>query len=187
MKLSIIIPYYKTLEYTKELLKVLEPQLTAGIEVIIIDDGCNEKELDNYKAKVIHLDKNSGNASIPRNKGLEIASGEYIAFIDSDDLISEDYIMQILHKIKKQPDMILLSWKSQETEVIAKDRLPNWNCAVWCRVYKRELIKDRKFDETLKIAEDWKFNKDLKPQRIKCIDKIIYFYNIRKGSLTGRK
>lgn len=187
MKLSIIIPYYKTYEYTKKLFEVLEPQLTKEIEVILVDDGCNEKRLDNFKAKIIHLEKNSGNASIPRNKGLDIASGEYITFIDSDDLVSEDYIQQILHKISKNPDMILLSWKSDETTIIAKDRLPNWNCAVWCRVYKKELIEGKRFDEELVIAEDWKFNKDLKPKRVKCIDKIVYFYNLRQGSLTRRK
>ena len=187
MKLSIIIPYYETYEYTKELFKVLEPQLTDEVEIILIDDGCNEKKLDEFKAKVVHLEKNSGNASVPRNKGLEIAQGEYITFIDSDDLVSDDYLIHILNKIQKQPDLILLSWQSQETKVIAKDRLPNWNCAVWCRVYKRELIQGRKFDEHLKIAEDWKFNQGLKPKRTKCVDKIIYFYNIRKGSLTGRE
>ena len=114
MKLSIIIPYYNTLKETKELFKVLEPQLTNEVEVIVIDDGCNCKELDNLKAKVIHLNKNSGNASIPRNKGLEIATGEYIGFIDSDDLVSNDYITQILTKIRKQPDIIYISWKSTE-------------------------------------------------------------------------
>ena len=91
-KLSIIIPYYKTLEYTKKLFAVLEPQLTPQVEVILIDDGCNETELDNLKAKVIHLDKPSGNASHPRNVGLDNAKGEYIAFIDSDDLITNNYI-----------------------------------------------------------------------------------------------
>lgn len=62
MRLSIITPYYKTLEETKELAKVLEPQLTDEVEWIIIDDGCNEKEFDTLKAKVIHLPKNSGGA-----------------------------------------------------------------------------------------------------------------------------
>ena len=50
MKLSIITPYYDTLEYTKRLAEVLEPQLNEDIEWIIVDDGCNEKELDKLKA-----------------------------------------------------------------------------------------------------------------------------------------
>ena len=55
MRLTIITPYYKTYEYTQELAKVLEPQLNDNIEWIIVDDGCNEKRLDSFKAKVIHL------------------------------------------------------------------------------------------------------------------------------------
>ena len=100
MRLSIITPYYNTLEYTKKLAEMLEPQLTDDIEWIIIDDGCNEKELDKLKAKVIHLEKNSGGASRPRNIGLDNACGEYIAFIDSDDMVSNDYIECILNNEK---------------------------------------------------------------------------------------
>ena len=110
MKLSIITPYYKTLEYTKELAKVLEPQLTPEVEWIIIDDGCHETELDKIKAKVIHLPVPSGNASKPRNVGLENAKGEYIAFIDSDDSVSKDYIQKILEKTKEEWDYCYMSW-----------------------------------------------------------------------------
>lgn len=184
MLLSIIIPYYNTLEYTKELMKVLEPQLNNKIEVIIVDDGCNEKELDKFKAKVIHLPTNSGGASKPRNIGLDNATGKYIAFIDSDDLISEDYIERITHKLNT--DIIYLSWKMQTMDVLITDKPPKWNCAVWCRVYKRELIGNVRFDETLKIAEDWKFNEQLKPQTSRCIKKYVYYYNSgRKGSLIN--
>ena len=99
MILSIITPYYDRLKEIKELAKVLEPQLNDRIEWIIVDDGCNESELDKLKAKVIHLEENSGGASVPRNSGLDNAEGEYITFIDSDDLVSSDYINKIINKI----------------------------------------------------------------------------------------
>ena len=83
--ISIITPYYKTLHQTKHLAAILEPQLDDSIEWIIIDDGCHEQELDNLKAKVIHLENNSGGGSVPRNVGLDTARGQYILFIDSDD------------------------------------------------------------------------------------------------------
>ena len=185
MYLSIITPYYNTLEYTKRLAKVLAPQLTDKIEWIIVDDGCNEKELDNLKATVIHLKENSGAAGKPRNIGLDIATGDYITFIDSDDLVSEDYIYHILRKTKKDPDIIYLSWKGKDREVIMNPRPPRWNCAVWCRVYKRELIEHIRFDETLKIAEDFDFNKRIKADTTMSIKKQIYFYERRKGSLTN--
>lgn len=180
LKLSILIPYYNTLEETKRLFEVLEPQLTDEIEVILIDDGCNEKELDKLKANVIHLPTNSGGASKPRNIGLDNAKGEYVAFIDSDDLISEDYIETILPKLKT--DIIFLSWRSQVHNVVVTNKPPKWNCSVWCRIYRREMINTR-FDENLKIAEDWKFNQEFKYESYTHISKQIYYYNIRENSL----
>ena len=176
--LTIITPYYDTLEETKRLAEVLIPQLTNEVEWIIVDDGCNEVELDNLKAKVIHLPTNSGGASKPRNIGLDNAKGEYVAFIDSDDLISKDYIETILPKLKT--DIIFLSWRSQNVVVISKP--PKWNCSVWCRIYRREIINTR-FDENLKIAEDWKFNQEIKYESYTHISKQIYYYNIRENSL----
>lgn len=180
LKLSIIIPYYNTLEETKKLFEVLEPQLTDEIEVILIDDGCNEVELDNLKAKVIHLPTNSGGASKPRNIGLDNAKGEYVAFIDSDDSVSKDYIETILPKLKT--DIIFLSWKSEKHNVVVISKPPKWNCSVWSRVYRREIINTR-FDENLKIAEDWKFNQEIKYESYTHISKQIYYYNIRENSL----
>lgn len=185
MLLSIITPYYKTLDYTKELAKILEPQLNNKIEWIIVDDGCNEKELDKLKAKVIHLPTNSGNASKPRNIGLDKAKGKYIAFIDSDDLITFDYIEEILKHLKY--DIIFLSWKSHKHNVIIYGEPPQWNCSVWCRVYRKDIIGKTRFREDLKIAEDWAFNQEIKYENSYAIEKQIYFYNCkRKGSLTRR-
>lgn len=185
MKLSIIIPYYDTWEYTEELLNVLLPQLTDEVEVLIIDDGCNEKRLDKYPVKVIHLKDNSGTASVPRNIGLDHATGDYIAFIDSDDMVSDDYIKTILQKLKY--DIIYITWEVGKKTIMMLSKPPTWNCSVWCRVYKREIIGDIRFDESLKIAEDWKFNQEVKYKTSACIQKTIYFYNRgRKGSLlTG--
>lgn len=182
--LTIITPYYNTLEYTKELAKILEPQLNDKIEWIIIDDGCNEKELDNLNAKIIHLEKNSGGASKPRNIGLDNATGKYIAFIDSDDLVSNDYIQKILDNLTA--DIIYISWKSKVHDIKMINNPPRWNCAVWCRVYKREIIRNIRFNENLKIAEDYVFNKQIKFTTTRCIRKTIYFYNNgRKGSLIN--
>ena len=98
MKLSIITPYCDTLKLTQELAFILEKQLNSETEWIIIDDGCHEKELDKINAKIIHLGRRSGNASKPRNAGLDYARGEYIAFIDSDDKVAENYVQKIKMK-----------------------------------------------------------------------------------------
>lgn len=190
MKLSIIIPYYKVLDHIKKLFEVLEPQLDKDVEVIIIDDGCNEKELDKFKAKVIHLDTNSGGAGKPRNIGIENSTGDYIAFIDADDMISEDYISEIKKKMKEKNDIIYLSWKSDKHNVVVKDKPPFWNPTVWSKVYKRDLIKDIRFKEDINFAEDKYFNDLIKPKTSSYIEKQIYFYNTNvKESLskTGTK
>lgn len=186
IKLSIITPYYKTLEHTKRLAEVLEPQLTEDVEWIIIDDGCHEKELDTLKAKVIHLSNNSGAAGKPRNIGLDIAKGKYIGFIDSDDMVESNYIEQILKRIKYNKDIIYISWRSKKHSVVIDKKTPRWNCAVWCRVIKKSVIGNIRFKEDMKIAEDFLFVRLLKPQSSTSIKKQIYIYNVgREGSLTN--
>src|SRR5574344_206527 len=139
IKLSLITPYYKTLELTKELAKVLEPQLTNECEWIIVDDGCNEIKLDKLKAKVIH--QKNGGVSNARNKGLDIAKGEYITFIDSDDNVKPNYIKTILSKINTSNfDYCMFSWESTgylSRQIIIKDNAPSWNTSVWNCIYKK--------------------------------------------------
>lgn len=186
MKLSIITPYYNTLEYTKRLAEVLEPQLNEDIEWIIVDDGTNEKELDKLKARVIHLEENSGGASKPRNIGIDNAKGKYIGFIDSDDMVTEDYTKEILKRIKQNKDIVYLSWYGYGREHIITVKPLKWNCAVWCRVYKKELIGNIRFDENVRIAEDYIFNSMINPKSSCCVKKIIYQYNNgRKGSILN--
>lgn len=186
MKLSIIIPYYNSLIYIKELFKRLEPQLNEEVEVIIVDDGCNEKELDNFKAKVIHLGENSGGASVPRNIGLNAAIGEYIVFIDSDDNVSEDYINEILKKIKEEDfDYCYFSWQTTDYTIIIDDVPPAWNCCVWDCIYKKETIGDNRFDPKFKMAEDADFNNRVRKGKKVIIPKVLYYYNrLPRNSLT---
>lgn len=91
MQLSIITPYYKTLEYTKKLAEVLIPQLTKETEWIVVSDGdkdleelhrwidlmlCTPLKIDDMPTvKLIYSPKNSGSAGKPRNVGLDIATG----------------------------------------------------------------------------------------------------------------
>lgn len=187
MKLSIIIPYYNTANLLIELLDKLNKQMKPDIEVIVVDDCSDIPIVVDYEwLKVIRLDKNSGVAGKPRNIGLDNAKGEYIAFIDSDDMVADDYIQKILYKIQSKPDIIFLSWKMPQQTFIITSKPLKWNCAVWCRVYKREIIGETRFDESLKIAEDWKFNQAIKYNTSTCIREPIYLYNSgREGSLTN--
>ena len=77
IKLSIIIPYYNCKKYLDELLDCLAPQITDAVEVIIVDDGSDQKYKTAYEwAKVYR--KCNGGAGSARNKGIEASNGEYI-------------------------------------------------------------------------------------------------------------
>lgn len=188
MKLSIITPYYDCLEYTKKLRDVLEPQLKEDVEWIIVDDGCNEKELDDFNAIVIHLKENSGCAGIPRNIGLGLALGEYITFIDADDLVSHDFVEKILNKIENEDfDYCLMSWYSDDFKIDVKNGRPEWNCSVWGIVYKDTLIRDKRFNDC-RIGEDYIFNKEVLSGKCAFIEDFLYYYRKNeKGIMSNER
>lgn len=186
VKLSIIIPYYKTLELTKKLLDVLTPQLTEEVEVFLIDDGCMEKELEQYdKITVVHLLINMGN-SVAINTGIKLANGKYIGIIDSDDMITENYIEELLNAINNtNDDLIILDWKDMHSgQVIHRPS----NYAPWRSLYRKDIMP--MFDETIRHSSDVPFRKALdEDNKTKYyIDKVLYIYNSgREGSLTWEK
>ena len=179
MKLSIIIPTYNSNENLIRLLQILQQQMIDGVEVIVIDDHSDRPlklDFPNW-LKFIELDENSGGASVPRNIGLDNAKGQYIAFIDADDLISNDYIETILNKTNEEWDYCYISWKGQSNTVIIEDTPPKWNCCVWNCIYKKELIGNERFKPELKMAEDYDFNQRVRKGKKANITKILYYYN----------
>ena len=100
MRLSIIIPCYNAEPYIAALLTCLDRQMREDVEVIIVDDGSRVPFETDYKwAKVIR--QANGGASAARNTGLDNATGDYIAFIDADDLVADNYIETICSKISE--------------------------------------------------------------------------------------
>lgn len=184
-QLSIIIPYYKTYELTCKLLDKLIPQLTDEVEVYLIDDGCNEKRLDKYDINIIHLDKNTGGATAT-NKGLDRVIGKYIALIDSDDMITDDYIETLLKAIEERnEDVIYFDWKDMHTgQVIHRPQ----NYAPWKAIYKNKIMP--RFRDGWLFSYDVPFQEDLdklNPSKY-YINKVLYIYNSgRDGSLTVEK
>lgn len=194
MRLSIIIPYYNTAKLTDELLAGLERQMTEDVEIIVVDDGSDKeyspKLFDNLK--VVRILSNRG-VSRARNLGIKKAKGEYIAFIDSDDLVSDDYISQIFKAIETNPDTVYISWKSIDGRLgkiiqSEADEFNAWNRCIWNRVFRRSYIGGIYFDEEKQIAEDDDFLKRLPvPDSKTYISKPIYYYRAgRENSLTDR-
>ena len=187
MKLSIVIPYYKTLELTKKLLDNLMKQQTKDVEIIVIDDGCNEKSLDKYDIKVIH--KSNDGVSSARNTGLNIAQGKYIAFIDSDDNVSKDYVKNVLNKINKEEfNYCYMSWSNNKgTKYIIDNEPPEFNKSVWNCIYKKEVIGKKRFRGNMQYGEDWDFNTRVRKGKRVNITEVMYYYNDgRIDSLTDQ-
>ena len=177
IKLSIIIPVHNRKKNLDDLLKELSPQKTEEVEIIIVDDGSDIPYITDYDVKLIRLIECSGGASVPRNVGLEYVKGEYITFIDSDDMVSNDYIQTILDKTKEDWDYCYISWKCSTHTAIIKDEPPKWNCCIWNCVYKRSLIGNERFKPELKMAEDYDFNQRVRKGKKANITKILYYYN----------
>ena len=193
MKLTIIIPYFNTREYTDNLVSALLPQINDDVEVFIIDDGSREEYCEPFDGFHFHvIRKKNGGVSSARNEGLDRASGDYIAFIDSDDLVSSDYIERIMAAIKEEPDAVYLSWRTfgngwEFSCDLSKTDFPAWNLCVWNRVWKRSAIGNVRFNNKKAIAEDAQFIHDVKVKKIVKIEKFVYFYNTENpDSLTKR-
>lgn len=152
VKLTVIIPYYKTYDETTQLLSLLDKQVTEEVEVLLIYDLGTEPYTSNYNWLTIYEQPNRGLGKA-RNYGIEHAKGNYIAFIDSDDLVEDCYISNILEFVDKTPvDVLQLSWRNIDGSGITQlrtdtDMLPTWNWACWARVYKKEIIGSTRFPD----------------------------------------
>ena len=115
---SVIVPIYKVENYLKQCVDSLICQKYSNLEVILVDDGSPDgcgKICDEYKEKdsrIIVIHKENGGISSARNAGLEIAKGEYIVFIDSDDYVSDSFIYEMVEEMEKsvETDLIITSY-----------------------------------------------------------------------------
>lgn len=204
---SVIIPAYNVEDYVEKCLESIITQTYKNIEIIIIDDGSTDGTYEKC-LKFTHIDhrvklytqKNKG-VSAARNYGIERASGQYICFVDSDDQISPYYVEVMLKNIMDTNSDISLI---QYTRHLPMDSLSNkerevWNykeglikclsmtppiCCVCCKMYKKQILKDLRFDENIQIAED-KYFFYMSLTRCKKIvyqDIALYYYYERPGS-----
>lgn len=166
IRLSIVIPAYNSEPYLSKLLDCLAPQITDEVEVIVIDDGSRQQVKTDHKWCKVIRQKNMG-CSSARNKGIDKAKGQYISFIDSDDLVSKDFIVKILEKTKCEDfDVIEMSWKSLTNKMWNCDhklrdgeRLPN--PSVCTRVFNRDFIGSTRFNTQKDSTEDEDFSRKL--------------------------
>lgn len=189
-KLSIIVPIYNVEEYLDECIKLLRKQTLEDIEIILVNDGssdnslsiCNMHASKDNRIKVI--DKNNEGVSIARNKGIEVATSEYIAFMDPDDKVALDMYEKLYTSlVKNKCDIILCNYKKidkygeeviylpfeegiykkESIEYILMNMIGNISLeqqpimgSVWRGIYKKSLINkyNIRFPENIRPMQD---------------------------------
>ena len=109
MKISVIVPVYNVETYLRSCVDSILASTYTDFELILIDDGstdstgamCDEYASHDSRVHVIHQDKKG--VSIARNSGIEQSSGEYVSFVDADDVVSQSMLQQLLDALEKRP------------------------------------------------------------------------------------
>lgn len=215
--ISVIVPIYKVQDYLKECIESIINQTYSDIEVILVDDGspdrcpqmCDEWAKRDYRIRVVH--KKNGGLSSARNAGLDVAKGEYISFVDSDDFICKDALENLYNRIKDDKSIGIISgliYRYQDGSI--NNFKDQWLCSkeivipsseflfetmsqkssytVWNKLYRREVIGNTRFREG-RNNEDTLFMYDLGKNIAilnVCMVEIphyVYYYRYREDSI----
>ena len=209
--LSIIVPVYSVEEYLDRCVESLVNQTYQNIEILLVDDGspdncpqmCDAWAQRDERIKVIH--KVNGGLSSARNAGLDIARGEYISFVDSDDWLALDMaeqVMAIFHfhdpdivtfdcnrinekgEIYDTTEDIREAFLSPEEALVEllKGKINNYACN---KVYKKHVFSGIRFPEG-RVWEDMAvaYKLFLNAKSVYCYPHALYFYYTRSASLS---
>lgn len=213
-KISVIVPVYNVEAYLERCVESILHQTYTNFELILINDGstdssgqiCDQLARQYENIKVYHIE-NAG-VSNARNIGIQLATGVWITFVDSDDFVTEDYLATLasaveggnvgfviapLHHIKNGivTDLPPYSGRKElwSTEETMKELLMTTKTSFFpvAKLFKRDLLVDEKFNTDYHLAEDALFLTELL-LKTRCssvfIDKPIYYYDHREGSAT---
>lgn len=177
---SFIVPIYKAERYIHKCIDSLLAQTYTDIEVILVDDGspdncgviCDDYAARDKRVKVIH--QQNGGVSAARNRGLSYAAGEYVAFVDADDLVTKDYIEELFDN---NADLVIGGYKDtgnhtfalSEEQYVGKEALVEfysthfhrlYSTVPWGKLYKKSIIQENRlsFDMRIRLGEDLVFN-----------------------------
>ena len=218
-KISIIVPVYNAEKYIDKALRSICGQTYSNLEILLIDDGSTDGSLTRCKAWCkkdqrirVYYQENAG-ASAARNRGIELATGKYLMFIDGDDWIEKN-MLEVLYKeaeahhadaaccvlceddkmaSDKEIDSI---YYQQGTKVQVFEEKAESGLAllrVWgpvCKLYLRNAIADCRFED-YKVAEDLLFNTNVicygNLERVVLVEHPFYHYIIYPGSTMKQK
>ncbi len=213
-KISIIVPVYKVENELDRCVQSLMKQTYKNIEIILVDDGspdqcpklCEQYAKEDERIRVIH--KKNGGLSDARNAGLNLARGEYVLYVDSDDYIEVDSCERLINATsEEQVDIVVgnaIMEKSNSYEKMihsatpageiysAKDfiekavRASQWYAPSWLNMYRRDfLLQNKLFFKVGIYFEDMQMlpRVFLRAKKVACIDGVFYHYIVRENSI----
>lgn len=214
---SIIIPFYKVEDYLNYVVESVVNQSYKNLEIILVDDGspddcpklCDEWAKKDGRIRVIH--KKNGGLSDARNAGLDIATGEYIVFLDGDDKMDVDAISILYKTLKKYDANVVMTdyyhlTNIEENPIIDKSDYQEefvegnevFNLVFnkkypmimlsWGKMYKKELFNEIRFPQGKIHEDDFIIHRILaKTKRFVHIDTKLFLNSLRPGSITASK
>ena len=205
-KVSVIVPIYNVEKYLEKCINSLLSQTLEDIQIILVNDGSKDnsgniaKEYEkNNKDRVIYVEKENGGLSDARNYGLKYATGDFIAFLDSDDYIEKNAYEEMYNKaIEENADYVECDfiWEfpnkirvdKQYPYKNKKEMLSFVRVVAWNKLIKRQLIIDNnlEFPKGLRY-EDVEFTYKLIPfiNKFAYVDKSFIHYVQREGSIAN--
>lgn len=214
--ISVIVPVYNVEKYLDQCIDSIVNQTYKYLEIILVDDGstdgsgrlCDIWALKDNRIKVIHQD-NKG-PSTARNTGLRVATGEYIAFLDSDDWVHLNFLEILyrlckdkqcnisqcaLEKVWSEKDVINLKNVTNEQTMVFSGRdmikrlyeKEGWrNVVLWNKLYRKEAFSDIQFPLGKEFEDEfltWRIF--WKTERVVTTELQLYYYRQRNDSLMG--
>ena len=218
--ISVVIPLYNQEKYIGECLDSVLKQCTPEVEVIVVNDGSTDSSaricadrISQYQADVKLIEQKNSGSLISRTNGVKEAKGDYILFVDSDDLLLENAILTLLDVIHKEPYELILfnatrdyesrkpyfSIPLENNQAFSDDKYPLYkllSCTnvlnnLWTKCIKKELLLKAQLPQDgvrLTNGEDLYQIMDMveMAQSVVYLDKTLYYYRDFAGGISRR-
>ncbi len=213
--ISVVVPCYNVEMFLAECVDSLTAQSYKNLEILLIDDGSKDRTGEiakDYASRfdnIIYHHRENGGLSAARNTGIELSTGEYIAFIDSDDWVETDYFERLYEALSSgHADIAVCGYKKEEmsNEVVAFDRdmvlssheamkilgdiYPKENVllVIACnKLFKKKLFDNLRFPEGKIHEDEFSAHRIIgSADSVATIAKPLYHYRIRTGSITAQ-
>lgn len=212
--ITVIVPVYNVEKYLEDCIKSIINQTYANIEIILVDDGSTDGSLNICKqyatedSRITIIQQENYGVSCARNKGIEIAKGNYITFVDSDDWIETEFVETLYNETKeKEADVVICGYNrvigENKEKIHFEGKKHDFNSNDYfikvlnpqtgfgfchMKLIKRKCIDKVRFDEGLTVGEDALFNMEIAKNINKAIliEKRLYNYRINENSVVKK-